>query len=386
MRISIIKNHFKDQENINDLFHYILLATIAVIGLDIVGNWLNGYEKMITWELVLLIVLIVIYSINIKRHIPYMLHIYFAILSIFIVVTMIVPGYNPEFALFAIALLPAAFFALFGLKEGLYFNIFVVLLLLIAILFIIFGEVDQALNKSIYFQTMISYAFVIVPFYYIEKRRLFYEQALEQAIKEKNTLLKEVHHRAKNNLQVVMGLLELEAMRTYDQDCKKKLTAQRGRLYSMSLLHDHLSHTESYEKVNLDLYLKRIIDTLKWTAPEHELKVQLDNISIAMKTAVNIGLFVNEAVSNALEHAYTPPIHGKIIVTMHEKDGEVVLIIQDYGKGSYIKNNRQNSLGMILMEDIANGLNGGELYIENDMGTKVILTFTIDEKSNDKEQ
>jgi len=198
---------------------------------------------------------------------------------------------------------------------------------------------------------------------------------LDKTIEEKNILLKEVHHRAKNNLQTIMGLLESQAMRTKHVACKEILRSQRYRLQSMSLLHENLAHETSYEKVNMAEYLTQIVNNLQ-KITKHILLIKTDKFLLDMSKGISLGLLLNEAVSNAIEHAYDRDSIGKIKVNLQYLNNHCILSVEDYGKG-FDGRVSYNSLGLVLMEDIVHFFPEGELMFDFESGTKMTAKFNI---------
>jgi two-component sensor histidine kinase len=224
-------------------------------------------------------------------------------------------------------------------------------------------------------QISIAYISLTYLYYRMELRRSSHEKSLSDLLDKKTMLLREVHHRSKNNLQTVMGLLESQALRVENNECKKVLTSQRLRLKTMSMVHESLSGHTNYEKIEMSGYLDSIVKYIT-SLFGHKIISDFDEIYLCMEDAMNIGLFFNEALSNAAEHAYGQHSEGKIEVSLYGTDDNFEVTIQDYGKGFDV-NKKQISLGLILMEDICQFFEDSTLIIENNNGTQIKAKFNM---------
>ena len=145
----------------------------------------------------------------------------------------------------------------------------------------------------------------------------------------------------------------------------------------MSLLHENLAHETSYEKVNMSEYLTQIAQNLQKTT-EHLIEVQIERFRLDMTAGINLGLLLNEAVANAIKHAYSKDEIGKIEVKLQRNDTECRLSVKDYGEG-FDTSVMYDSLGLVLMEDIISFFKDGTLMFDFRQGTEVIALFYIGE-------
>ena len=359
------------------LISLVILVAIGIMMFDVYGSILNSYFTMAIIESLLIVLLIFLYLLFPKYiSLNKTIYIVLSFLTLFIVISLTIPGYNHEFALFALAIVPAYIFSLLGIKKGIQWSIVIIVMVALSTLNAYMSWISPVFTTELLLQVSIAYVILSFFHYIIEKERNQYELSLATALKEKEVLLKEVHHRAKNNLQTIMGLLESQAMRTEHSECKKLLTSQRTRLQSMSLLHENLAIESSYEKVNMRQYLNQIIHNIQ-KGTQHTLSVDIESFMLEMSEAVNVGLFVNEAVSNAIQHAYPKNESGVINVSLECHNEMCTLSIQDFGKG-FNSSKTHNSLGLILMEDISSFLKNGSMMIDFDTGVKIIVTFSIE--------
>ena len=164
------------------------------------------------------------------------------------------------------------------------------------------------------------------------------EEHIIQALKEKEVLLGEIHHRVKNNLQIVHSLLELQLTRTSDPVVVGMLRDGQSRIYSMALIHQTLYQSKDFARVDFDSFLKSLVSNLttSYGAEPNRIAVSMDvtDVLLPINVAVPCGLVVNELISNALKHAFPRGQSGEVIVTLREEpDEQVVLCVSDNGVG-----------------------------------------------------
>jgi PAS domain S-box-containing protein len=213
------------------------------------------------------------------------------------------------------------------------------------------------------------------------------ERALAASLDEKGALLKEVHHRVKNNLQVIISLLRLEAGRSGQPASKAALAEMQGRIQSMALLHETLYRSDDLAEVDLAVYLTRLAEQLfRAAAPRGRVRLdlQLGSARINLEQAIPCGLLVNELLSNCLKHAFPDDRRGVVTLALHAVgDGpEVVLAVSDDGVGLPVdlEARRAGSLGLQLVVDLARQLRGA-LDIDRGEGARFSLRFTPSAKA-----
>lgn len=207
------------------------------------------------------------------------------------------------------------------------------------------------------------------------------DAALRASLKEKDALLKEVHHRVKNNLQVISSLLRLESGRSDDANVQAVLGDMQNRILSMALLHETLYRGSQFADVHLDDYLRALTQQLVRTmSAEHDTALQLDLAPtiISPAQAIPCGLLVNELVSNALKHGRPSDGPGQVHVGL-QPDGEagLRLVVRDNGPGlpADFDQRRAHSLGLQLVHDLTRQL-GGRVSWSNDGGAAFVIHFT----------
>ena len=207
------------------------------------------------------------------------------------------------------------------------------------------------------------------------------EQTIQTSLKEKTALLNEVHHRVKNNLQVITSLLRLEAGRSVQPDTKAVLTDMQGRIRSMALLHETLYRSGIFASIDLGSYLKQLATqsfrALQTNTGAVQLRLELASVKVSMDQATPCGLLVNELISNSLKHGFPDGRSGEVRIALHAEEGtqQVRLSVGDTGIGlpADFDVRQQNSLGLQLVNSLATQL-GGNLTIEPGAVFAVIFT------------
>lgn len=204
-------------------------------------------------------------------------------------------------------------------------------------------------------------------------------ERLQRLVVEKEWLLKEVHHRVKNNLQIVISLLNTQSRYLEHEDAIGAIRNSQQRMYSMSLIHQRLYQTDNIGRIDMGWYIVELTQYLKDSFEAGDrirIITDVDDISLVVTQAVPMGLMVNEAVSNAIKYAFPDGRRGCIRISL-KNDGQQqgVLIISDDGVGvpDVEEMAGKESLGMSLMHGLAEQL-GGELTLRSDENGLSIAT------------
>jgi PAS domain S-box-containing protein len=202
-----------------------------------------------------------------------------------------------------------------------------------------------------------------------------------QTLREKETLLREIHHRVKNNLQVVSSLFYLQSRRTDDSRFRQLLDESRDRVQSIALIHDRLYRSENLANIDFVGYLRSLVASIKATYGGTTLSVDVavtgGDVSLDIEHAVPCGLIVSELVSNAFKHAFPAGRAGKIEVHIHkEQEGEVVLEVADDGVGipESVDWRQPQSLGLQLVASLTTQLRAIN-DLDRSCGTRFKMRF-----------
>ncbi|MFT4600031.1 MAG: PAS domain S-box-containing protein [Arenicella sp.] len=207
-----------------------------------------------------------------------------------------------------------------------------------------------------------------------------YESQLIETVKEKEVLLKEVHHRVKNNLQVINSILNLQSSYVTDDATLQIIVESQNRIRSMSYIHESLYQNKDFSHINFDNYLTNLVQNLVHSYELHSNKTTLNmdvqSINLALDQAIPCGLILNELITNALKYAYPVQEGGEIAISVKEKDNKVIMCIRDYGiglpKGFNINNSE--TLGLSLVETLIDQIDG-ELTLKTESGTEFLIIF-----------
>ncbi|MHB0956224.1 MAG: sensor histidine kinase [Pirellulaceae bacterium] len=207
------------------------------------------------------------------------------------------------------------------------------------------------------------------------------EEALKKSLAEKEVLLKEIHHRVKNNMQVISSLVALQAERTPEADRRASLQDVAHRVRSMALVHEKLYQSTDLARVEFAEYARSLLNYL-WrahttTAAGIELILNLEPMAISVNAAVPCGLILNELVSNALKHAFCDRADGQVTVSLcGDKAGRLCLRVRDNGRGlpTGFDWRQADSLGLHLVQVLARQLHATVEVVSTE-GTEFTVTI-----------
>jgi PAS domain S-box-containing protein len=209
--------------------------------------------------------------------------------------------------------------------------------------------------------------------------RIEAEDRLRRSLQEKEILLKEVHHRVKNNMQVISSLLNLQSASLKDKSAVSMFRESQNRVKSMSLVHEILYQSQDLASVDFAVYAKQLVASLQKSfgakTGEISVIVRVGAVSMDIDEAIPCGLIINELVSNALKYAFPKKRSGEIIVEMKKKrPASIVLSIRDTGVGMKKRSGPSSSLGLKLVTALTEQLKG-TITIESKRGTSVTIEF-----------
>jgi two-component sensor histidine kinase len=197
---------------------------------------------------------------------------------------------------------------------------------------------------------------------------------------EKEVLLKEIHHRVKNNLQVVSSLLFLQAQRFNDPELQNCFLESQSRICSMALAHEQLYQSKNLYEISVKSYVESLVGQLEQVlqSPEQEVGCRLvvENVPLDIEKVVPCGLLVTELLSNAYKHAFVGGRSGQVTVSLQSENGQIELKVADDGIGlpEEFDHRQAKTLGLQLVSALVNQL-GGELEVETDNGACFRVNF-----------
>lgn len=207
------------------------------------------------------------------------------------------------------------------------------------------------------------------------------EDQIKKSLEEKEILLKEIHHRVKNNLQIISSLLDLQEVYVKeDPTAVNVLRESQNRVLSMAMIHEMLYQSTDLSHIDFSDYIRNMVSNLFHTYGVKNRITTVTDVKKAflnVETSVPLGLIISELVSNSLKYAFPGDRGGKLLVSLHGKDEKFELIIEDDGVGlpeNFDFRNVETSLGLRLVNSLVNQLDGS-IELDKSNGTKFIIRF-----------
>ncbi len=207
-------------------------------------------------------------------------------------------------------------------------------------------------------------------------------EKIRESLREKEVLLAEIHHRVKNNLAVISGILQLQTYSTGEKKVIKALQESQSRIQSISLVHEMLYQSETLAYIEYDKYVRDLIQAISsmYEGGNSNIVITADveSFSLNLNTAIPCSLLLNEIILNSYKHAFVNKKGGKIHVIMKKTNDEVTMVVQDNGIGISTEDlDQRNSLGLKLIKTLTSQLNGSYNIsnLEDNTGTKTEVRF-----------
>jgi two-component sensor histidine kinase/DNA-binding response OmpR family regulator len=218
----------------------------------------------------------------------------------------------------------------------------------------------------------------------LENARLYSElqesfERIMASLEEKEVLLREIHHRVKNNLQIIYSLLSLQERYIKDENYREMFKDTQNRICSMAFIHEELYKSENLAKIDLDSYIKYLASSLfrtYETTSKIALKIDVEDVSLSINSAIPCGLILNELISNSLKHAFPEGREGEIKITLRYIENKIELVVSDDGISIPEDLDIQNSesLGLQLVIALVKQLEG-IIELDRSGGTTFKITF-----------
>ncbi|MCE5214611.1 MAG: PAS domain S-box protein, partial [Methanobacterium sp.] len=206
------------------------------------------------------------------------------------------------------------------------------------------------------------------------------ENKIKESLKEKENLLKEIHHRVKNNLQIISSLLDLQEEYVKDDPTAVNvLMESQNRVLSMAMIHEMLYQSEDLNSINFSAYLRNLVSNLcdSYGIKNLQSIIDVDETYLNMETSVPLGLIISELVSNSLKHAFPDKKLGELTISLQREDDQFKLIIKDNGIGfpeDLDFKNIKSTLGLKLVHSLINQIDG-TIELDRTHGTKYTINF-----------
>jgi PAS domain S-box-containing protein len=213
--------------------------------------------------------------------------------------------------------------------------------------------------------------------------RIMMEEKIKASLREKEVLLREIHHRVKNNLQTIVSLLNLQSRYIKDKQALEVFKNSQERVRTMALIHEKLYESKDLAKIDFREYIQSLtaflFDSYSLKPEQIQLKMQMGEVFLDMETAIPLGLLINELVSNSLKYAFPHKRRGELLVKLEEIEDEeydYTLIVRDNGVGfpDHLDSHACDSLGMVLVHSLVKKLKG-VIDLERKDGTGFTIKF-----------
>jgi PAS domain S-box-containing protein len=211
--------------------------------------------------------------------------------------------------------------------------------------------------------------------------RKIIEQQIEASLKEKEILLGEIHHRVKNNFEIISSILDISSMQTENQEIQNLLLDSRNRIHSMAMIHSQLYESDRLDRIEMTRYIKEFVRHLLFAYGNEKkvnLVLELSEVYLYLSQAIPCALIINELITNSLKHAFKDNLQGKIQISIHNSDDNtVVLRVRDDGdgvpEGGHVKN--PDGIGLTMVNHLVIGQLKGEICLNHDDGTDIRIEF-----------
>jgi len=208
------------------------------------------------------------------------------------------------------------------------------------------------------------------------------EKKLKASLNEKDVLLKEIHHRVKNNMQIINSLLSMQEAKITDKCSMQILKNSQNRIRAMALVHEHIYESEDFSSIELNNIITELIQDLiineQLQNANIAVKFDIDNIKVSIDQAIPLGLIINELATNTFRHAFRDDMTGNLTVSLKRiETNECILIIEDNGLGLPVNFSFDDSdaLGLQLVKNLVQQIDG-VLNIDRNQGISYVIRFT----------
>lgn len=207
------------------------------------------------------------------------------------------------------------------------------------------------------------------------------EEKIKNSLKEKEVLLGEIHHRVKNNLAVISGLLFLQAEKTDTEAGRNLLQQSQGRINSMAIVHELLYENHNFSSIDPDKYINQLIVHISSNLNTHDkditTRITTDDLQLDMNIAIPCALIINELLTNAYKYAFEDRESGNIEVSITEQGDNYLMVVEDDGRGlpeDFELSREETGLGLFLVQTLTQQIQG-DLEITGEQGTRIAITF-----------
>lgn len=243
------------------------------------------------------------------------------------------------------------------------------------------GQIALANSNRDYTERDLALIERLADIYAIAINRYWVEEQIKESLTEKEVLLKEIHHRVKNNMQIISSLLRLQSRDVTEKKYIDMFTDSQSRITSMSLIHEKLYQSKGLAKIDFDDYIRDLANGLFQSyGANSDIKLFIDvrDVSLGIDSAIPCGLVVNELVTNSLKHAFPDGRRGEVLISLHSTPENMIeLIVRDNGVSipANIDIRKTESLGLHLVTILVENQLHGEINLNRSKGTEFLIKF-----------
>ena len=214
----------------------------------------------------------------------------------------------------------------------------------------------------------------------ITERKIIEEQ-ITASLRDKEVLLGEIHHRVKNNFEIISSLLDMSRMATENQETQNLLLNSRNRIHSMAMIHSQLYQNDRFDRIDMEKHINELVEQLLFaygSKNKVDLVIEPSEVSLSLRQAIPCALIINELITNSLKHAFADKMQGKIQISILTSDNKTVLLrVKDNGGGipEGVEVKPVRGLGLELVKHLVVGQLKGEIRFNNDDGTDICIEF-----------
>ena len=212
--------------------------------------------------------------------------------------------------------------------------------------------------------------------------RKIIEQQIEASLRDKELLLSEIHHRVKNNFEIISSLLDMSSMATDNKEIQNLLLSSRNRIHSMASIHSHLYQSDRFDSIDMVKHTRYLAENLRFLYDREKnvkLVIEPAEVYLSIKKAIPCALVLNELITNSFKHAFLDKEQGMIQISIQKLNDTVVrLSVKDDGRGILEKEAAKSSgaLGLELVKHLVSGQLKGDIQFNNDHGTDICIEFS----------
>ncbi len=211
--------------------------------------------------------------------------------------------------------------------------------------------------------------------------RKIIEQQIEASLRDKEVLLSEIHHRVKNNFEIISSLLDMSSMAADNEEIQNLFLSSRARIHSMAMIHSQLYQSDRFDAIDMVRHTVELAENLRFLYEREKdvnLTIEPSEVYLSIKHAIPCALILNELITNSLKHAFSDREQGKIQISIHKVNDNIVrLRVKDDGRGIHegMEDKPAGALGLELVKHLVAGQLKGKIEFNNNDGTDICIEF-----------